>query len=72
MTGTGPEAYLLAGQMSEAFIAFARNGDPNNSKLPHWPPYDLSRRATMAFDLVPKVIDDPRGKEREFFSAIAY
>ncbi len=72
MTGTGPEAYELAAQMSEAYITFARNGDPNNSKLPHWPPYDLLRRATLTFDVVPKVIDDPRRLERRFFATIPY
>jgi len=72
MTGTSPEAYALAAQMSEAYIAFARNGDPNNPRLPYWPPYDLSRRATLAFDLAPKVIDDPRRDERKFFSQIPY
>ena len=72
MTGTGPEAYALAAQMSEAYLAFARNGDPNNAKLPPWPPYDLARRATMAFDVTSKVIDDPRGEERRFFSKIEY
>lgn len=72
MTGTGPEAYALAAEMSEAYIAFARNGDPNCARLPDWPPYTLPRRATLAFDLVPKVIDDPRGEERKFFSQIPY
>jgi para-nitrobenzyl esterase len=68
MTGTGREAYSLAEQMSETYIAFARNGDPNNPKIPHWPPYDLPRRATLAFDRMSKVIDDPRGEERKLFS----
>ena len=72
MTGTGPEAYALAEQMSSAYIAFARSGNPNCPRIPHWPPYDLPRRATMAFDLVPKELDDPRGKEREFFSLVPY
>ena len=69
MTGTAPEAYQLAEQMSETYIAFARSGDPNNPKVPHWPPYDLSRRATLAFDQVSNVIEDPRGEERKLFSA---
>lgn len=72
MTGTGPDAYALAGQMSQAYIAFARNGNPNNSRIPDWPPYDLIHRATMAFDVKSAVIDDPRGKEREFFSHTPY
>jgi para-nitrobenzyl esterase len=68
MTGTGPEAYRLAEQMSETYIAFARTGNPNNSRIPHWTPYDLSRRATLAFDQVSTVISDPRRDERELFS----
>jgi len=70
MTGTGPDTYELATQMSEAYIAFARNGNPNNPRIPHWPNYDLAQRATLAFDVVPKVIDDPRKEERIFFSKI--
>jgi para-nitrobenzyl esterase len=69
MTGNGPQAFELAGQMSEAYIAFARSGDPNHPKIPYWPPYDLARRPTLAFDVVPTVIDDPRAEERRFFSA---
>jgi para-nitrobenzyl esterase len=72
MTGTDPEAFELAGQMSEAYLAFARSGDPNHPKLPYWPPYDLDRRATLAFDVVPKVVEDPRGEERRFFSMVHY
>jgi len=72
MTGTGPEAFAVAAQMSEAYLAFARTGDPNNPKLPRWPAYDRTRRATMAFDAVSQEIDDPRGKEREFFAEVPY
>jgi para-nitrobenzyl esterase len=72
MTGTSSDAYVMALQMSEAYIAFARNGDPNHSKIPYWPPYDLPRRATLAFDVVAKVLDDPRGEERRFFSTVPF
>jgi para-nitrobenzyl esterase len=68
MNGESSDAYALSGQMSEAYITFARNGNPNHSKIPYWPPYDLSHRATLAFDLTPTVIDDPRAEERKFFS----
>jgi len=59
MTGTGREAYLLAEQMSGSYLAFARNGNPGHPKIPKWPPYSLPDRATMVFDVVPKVINDP-------------
>jgi para-nitrobenzyl esterase len=68
MTATGPDAYELAEKISETYIAFARSGDPNNGKIPHWPPYDLARRSTLVFDKKPMVIDDPRGEERKLFS----
>lgn len=50
MTGGGPEACLLADRMSEAWIQFARNGNPNHSKLPDWPAYTIKNGATMIFD----------------------
>jgi len=72
MTGTGPEAYILAAQLSEAYIAFARNGNPNNAMIPDWRPYEVPRRATMAFDIKSTLFDDPRGEERQFFSQVPY
>ena len=72
LTGTGPDAYAMAEIMSETYIAFARTGNPNNSKIPQWPAYDLSRRATMAFDVKPRVIDDPRSEPRKMFSTVPY
>jgi para-nitrobenzyl esterase len=72
MVGTGPDAYWMAEQISETYIAFAKTGDPNNPKLPHWPPYDLPRRATMVFDKVSKVVDDPRSEPRKMFSQVPY
>lgn len=60
----GPEVQRLTAEMSEAWIAFARSGDPNHGQLPHWPPYDTTRRATMIFDRKTQVADDPDGSER--------
>ncbi|MND03870.1 Para-nitrobenzyl esterase [compost metagenome] len=45
--------------MSEAWIAFARTGDPNHPGIPQWPSYDAERRATMVFDTQSRVVDDP-------------
>jgi para-nitrobenzyl esterase len=49
--------------MSEAWLAFARSGDPNIPTLPTWPAYSLDRRSTMLFDVAPRVVDDPFGAE---------
>jgi para-nitrobenzyl esterase len=72
LVGEGPEAYSLAEQISEAYIAFAKTGNPDNPKIPHWPPYDLTNRATMLFDKVSTVVDDPRPGPRKLFSPIPY
>lgn len=72
MVGTGPDAQRVADQMSESLLAFARTGDPNHKAIPSWPPYNLSRRATMVFDVAAKVVDDPRGNERRLFEKVPY
>lgn len=33
-----------------AFVNFAKNSNPNNIKLPHWPAYNQSTPVTMQFD----------------------
>ncbi|MFP4513106.1 MAG: carboxylesterase/lipase family protein [Acidimicrobiales bacterium] len=45
-----PARQALADQMSDAWLAFARRGDPNHEGLTHWPAYDPIDRATMYFD----------------------
>jgi para-nitrobenzyl esterase len=56
-----PEGREVSNAMSEAWLAFARTGDPNTRALPEWPAYSLDRRATMVFDVPPQVVDDPFG-----------
>ena len=50
MTGAGQEAHDLADKMSQAWINFAKTGNPNHSGLPEWPAYNSSNTATMHFD----------------------
>jgi para-nitrobenzyl esterase len=70
MVGEGPEPQALADQMSSAWLAFARTGNPNNPALPHWPAYSKSRRATMVFDRHAKVVNDFRGAERKLLASL--
>jgi para-nitrobenzyl esterase len=72
MTGGGLVAEQLAGQMAESLIAFADTGDPNNAAIPKWPRYDLTQRATMCWDKVSEVKNDPRSNERKLFATIPY
>jgi len=69
MSGKGQEQQRLADVMSEAWLAFARSGNPNHPGLPEWPQYDSKTRATMVFDNKLQVINDPRGRERAILDA---
>jgi para-nitrobenzyl esterase len=52
--------------MSEAWVAFAADGDPDSrsSGLPVWPVYHPDTRATMLFDDVSRVANDPAHNAR--------
>ena len=50
MTGGGPAARALAEKVSDAWIQFARTGDPNHAGLPQWSPVTSGTNATMVFD----------------------
>ncbi len=49
-TGGGPSARALAAKVSDAWVRFARTGDPNHDGLPEWPAYTTEKRATMVLD----------------------
>jgi para-nitrobenzyl esterase len=56
MTGGGKDAYKLAGKMSQAWINFAKTGNPNHKGIPAWEPYTESKGTTMYFDNVCKIL----------------
>ncbi|WP_273735306.1 carboxylesterase/lipase family protein [Mycolicibacterium septicum] len=64
-------AQPIADQFSGAWLAFARNGDPNHPGIPRWDAYDLTRRATMMFGTETACVDDPCGVERRVWDDIA-
>jgi len=67
--GTGSRRQrALWDRFASAWVAFAKTGDPNNPKIPHWPAYDSTKRATMVFDNEVRVEDDPRGEIRKFWA----
>jgi para-nitrobenzyl esterase len=65
MTGGGADAKALADKMSDAWIAFARKGDPNHPGLPTWSPFTTSGGETMVFDDTCRLLKDPDKEERE-------
>jgi len=50
MSGGTKEAYVLADKTSQAWINFARTGNPNHAGLPKWEPYTVEKGTTMFFD----------------------
>ncbi|MEM6765833.1 MAG: carboxylesterase/lipase family protein [Bacteroidota bacterium] len=50
MTGGGEEAHVLADKVSQAWINFARTGNPNHAKIPVWEAYTSENGTTMFFD----------------------
>ncbi len=62
-TGDSPDRAAIATTMSQAWLAFARTGNPNYEGLPHWPAYDAKKRSTMVFDTQTAAVDDPRREE---------
>jgi para-nitrobenzyl esterase len=64
--GTGPEPKLIAPVMSQAWINFARSGNPSQRRIT-WPGYDTTSRQTMIFDVKSLAVPDPDGKARAFW-----
>ena len=64
LTRDSQEAGALADKVSDAWIAFARTGDPNTPKLPRWPAFNAADRPTMVFNNVSKVENDPLREQR--------
>jgi para-nitrobenzyl esterase len=67
-TGGGADAVKLASQMSDAWIAFAKHGDPNHAGLPRWDRFGPAH-PTMVFDSRCRVELDPEKEGRRLVAA---
>jgi len=61
--GRGEEPQKVADQMSDAWLAFARSGDPG------WPAYDTAARTTKLFDVESRLVNDPLPQVRQVLQA---
>jgi para-nitrobenzyl esterase len=66
--GDRDDRYEVQRVLSEAFVSFARDGDPNHPDLAKWMPYLLDDRATMLLDSECRVEHDPERELRELYS----
>jgi para-nitrobenzyl esterase len=62
-TGSGPAAETLSTQMQDAWLAFARTGNPSHSGLGTWTAWDPVDRSTMIFGAKTGPVDRPRDPE---------
>ncbi len=62
--GAGPETARLSSQIQNAWLAFARDGEPRFATGPSWDPYDTEHRTTMQLDRTLEPLIDPQGAER--------
>jgi para-nitrobenzyl esterase len=64
MTGGGAEARDLAGKIADAWLAFAKTGNPNHKGLPKWPAFTAAECQTMVFDTACAVQNGPDDEQR--------
>jgi para-nitrobenzyl esterase len=65
-----PNAQAVADQMSDAWIAFARKGNPTWHKANPWPAYVPQSRANMLFNVESRIVKDYDQHAREFWSSV--
>ena len=64
----GNDMARVADQLSSSWVAFAKTGNPNNSRIPPWPTFDVKTRATMVFGTPTQLESDPRSEIRSFWA----
>jgi len=71
-TGTSPAAQKVADEMSAAWVAFAKSGNPSHGGIPKWTAWDANQRATMVFGAgAAKLTADPGKAERLALKGLA-
>jgi len=65
MTGGGEDARALAAKVSDAWIQFARTGDPSHPGIPKWTAFSPDEVPTMIFDNKTELVKNPDGGEQK-------
>ncbi len=69
-SGSGAAADALAGNTMDAWLAFARSGDPSCPSLGRWPTYTAADRATMLLGERCALEHAPNEEERSAWNAV--
>ncbi|UCH42327.1 MAG: carboxylesterase/lipase family protein [Dehalococcoidales bacterium] len=70
MTGERPDKHELEANISDAWVAFARNGDPSHPGIPTWEQYTMDNRATMLLDVPCRIEIDPAREELDAWAGM--
>jgi para-nitrobenzyl esterase len=54
----------VAEAFQDLIVGFARNGHPGAPRIPEWPQYDTTTRATLIFDIDCRIGNDPLSEQR--------
>jgi para-nitrobenzyl esterase len=68
-SGDGPEAEQLSRWMIDAWVAFARSGDPSTPALGDWPSYDAQSRRTLVIGRSHRIESAPFEEQRSCLAA---
>ncbi|MHA1459354.1 MAG: carboxylesterase/lipase family protein [Promethearchaeota archaeon] len=68
--GNSPDLNAISHKVMDAWIAFARSGNPNHDGIPKWPSYDIEKRSTLLIDHEFKVVEKFLDKERAAWADI--
>ncbi|HTO53850.1 MAG TPA: carboxylesterase/lipase family protein [Myxococcota bacterium] len=69
-SGSGAEADALAEHMMDAWLAFARTGDPSTAAAGRWHRYDVADRHTRIFGAETKLEPAPYDEERRAWGSV--
>ncbi len=70
-TGRDPRRENVMKRLQQAWINFARTGDPSQAGL-LWPKYDEKNRATLQLGINSQVVNDPNSAERALWNGLAF
>jgi para-nitrobenzyl esterase len=66
--GSGPAVERVAAATMDAWLAFAKSGDPSHPGIPRWPRYAPPERATLEIGDPCRVLEAPCEARRRAFS----